>query len=761
MSPNQLQDQPKTISKSGKAPESRLGEAPDVGNRIRRMISADSGRSKRRALVKGLVDGNPPYRAGDLRANGRADACNVNWRQAESYLYSARNAFYDLRSEVPTFATIRTALGGPAKRKQWSDIITEEFQTLILRDDEDFDYEMQISDHEMTLYGCGPQVHEDQWDFRSVSAPCGNLLVPKYALSRATKWEECAVLVDYYVHDLYKRIRNPESAAKAGWDVKTVRDAIINACPKTRQGGLYKSWEWHQQELKNSCFAYSAQSDVVQCAHYYVREFPEEGEEDGKITHAIVLLAQHNEQSNDFLFKRVGRFENWREIIHPMYYDNDGGGYHHSVTGMGQKMYSAFVFQNRLFCNLGDKAFAPKVFFRALNGNAAEVMNIVKMGDWARVPAGFEAVQTPVGGYLEEGMALHRELGGIISANLSQYRQNLSKTSGNPLTATEVEMRASEQARLGKTQLSHYFNQCDQYYAEKYRRAANAKNKNLPGGKASLEFQERCEKRGVPIEALRDTEHVGATRIAGQGSPYLRQQAMMQLIQTSQLNPSAAGRENIYRDLVASLAGQMMVERYVPEITSHEATDQAAIAQLQVAAARTGVAPVVSPNQNSAVFMDAFVSAAAQALGTLEKGGNPQDIYNFIELIGPAAMQHLELLKQDPRNKKMVAQLEKAWKQIAQAHDKLGQQLQQMAQQQAQQQQMQRRAAAARNGTDPELALKAAQAGADNRRKDTKLANDMRRKDTQVRQKLAIADITTATKITNQHREQEAAEVSE
>lgn len=385
-------DAPKTLNESGKPPETRIGEAPQVVNRISMLIRADSERSTKRRWVKGLVDGNPPYRASDLRNAGRADACNVNWRTSESYLNNARGAFYDVQNEVPQFVTVNTSLGG-RKKNEWSNIITEEFHWLIRNHDDDFDYETQISQYEMVLYGCGPQLFEDEYCFRSIAIPHRNLLVPENALSRPSKWEECAVLVEWNVDTLYRYIRKGDAAKSRGWNIEATRQAIIRACPKSEQGAEYRNWEWHQQQLKNNSCCYSAESKTVPCAHYYVREFPEGNEDYGRITHAIVLLTPNEQDKQEFLFKKIGRYESWKQLIHPMYYDNDGGGYHHSVTGMGRKMYSAMDAENKLLCDAYDKVFAPKQLFKPTTANGSEVLKVTKAGNWGTLATGFDAVK--------------------------------------------------------------------------------------------------------------------------------------------------------------------------------------------------------------------------------------------------------------------------------------------------------------------------------------------------------------------------------
>ena len=534
-----------TLEKSGAPPTTRMDNAIDATSRIQVLLRSERrGRAQRRALVKGLVDGNPPYQVGAMVRAGRANACNVNWRVAEYYLNHARSAFYDIFSEAPTYATVRTDFGNANQSEQWSQIITEEFDRM-MREDRSWDYTMQISQYEMILYGVGPVIFEDDLDWHNCAVLCRDLVLPDFSYSDTTRWEEAVILKDYSPHSLYNFIRKEEIATESGWDVATTKKAIMTAHPKYQEGGQYQTWEWHQQQLKNQSFNYTSQSKIIACAHYLFREFPEAGQDEGKITHCILVNPEDQQSAlpDTFLFQHIGRFANWDEIVHPMYYDNDGGGYHHSVTGLGVKMYTAMEYQNRLLCNLADKVFAPKIIFKPTTANANEQLNLVQWGDYGKVPPGFEVMQTPVGSFIDDGMVFNREVMGLLSSNLSQYSQNLRKESGNPITATQAQIDASEQARLGKTQLNHYYGQLDRLLAQKFYRASCPKvNGFKPGGRPALEFQNRCKARGVPKEAFNHIESVKATRIIGQGSQFLRQQALQTMMGSIALWPSESGR---------------------------------------------------------------------------------------------------------------------------------------------------------------------------------------------------------------------------
>jgi len=756
-----------TLTEDGRVPHTRMCDCLEASYRIQQMMNAEKrGRSGRRALVKGLVDGNPPYRAVDLKRAGRANQCNVNWRVSEMYLNQARGAYYDVFSESPSFATIRTGWGNSDQQEMWSRIITEEFQWLLMQDTQ-WDYVNQISNYEMVLYGSGPIVFTDDSDWRNEAVLNQNLIVSDFTLSDVNRWEEAVIVRDYKATELYDFIRKEDAARAMGWNIEATKQAIMQAHPKIESGGQYSSWEWHQQMLKNKSYWYSAQSKVIQCVHYYFREFPLPGEEEGRITHCVVPNPEGFQQTQtNYLFQHIGRFRSWLDIVHPMYSDNDGGGYHHSVTGMGVKMYSAMEYQNRLLCNLADKTFAPKILFRPTTANANEQLNIIQFGDYGKVPAQFEVQQIPIGSYLEDGLVFHREMSRLVSSNLSSYTPSLTKESGNPITAYEASIRASEQARLGKTQLNHYYNQLDRLYEVKFLRATCPRQNGFkPGGGLAKQFQDKCAKRGVPRIALEHIESVKATRITGQGSQFMRQQGLEKLLGTLALWTSEAGRNNLLSDYIASIAGQALVDRYNPDIDiGSSVADQRAFAVSQVAGAKVGVPPQVTGTQNNLVFASTFLSAAGDAAKSLEQGGNPQEVYAFLDAIMPALAQHLEKASADPTRGNVVEQMQRRWADLAQFHDKLGKMLEQQAMEQQKGQQTMQRAQAIHGGTDPEFVLKASETKAKLDLSAAKTRHQMqlrqqaadqklRNSDLQSGQKMVISDLQSASKIQLQQRE--------
>lgn len=715
-----------TLPESGIPPESRITSADQVRNLTISWVKNDkNGRSVKRGMVDGLIQGNPPYSRAKLIEAGRGDATNVNWRTAEAYEESAKGAVYDIFSEAPTFATVQLDPTAkyegiePDKVTEWSAIVTEEFHYL-LRSDRSWDSVMQNSIRETVRYGAGPLLFENKQDWRNRNVTFGYLLVPEDASSDVNKWEVAAVLVDYLPHQLYDFIRNPEVASEVGWDVESVKEAIIHAAPDNN--GTLWTWQTVQQQLKQNSYGWSARSKIIQAIHFFAREFPEKGESEGKISHVIALLSiGYGKDTDKFLFKHLRYYERWQECIHPMYYAQGEGGKHYGVTGQGVKMYGAMESENRLMCNAVDKAFAPKIMFKPTTASGKQKAIPTKMGDYTILPEGYDMQQVAIHSLVEEGLIVRQEISRIVSANLSTYRQNLeAPKSGNPLTKAEVEIRAGDQARLGKTQLNRYYEQLDWLYEEKYRRACNRSlTQSDPGGKEALEFQNKCERRGVPKAALLNYCEVTATRVVGQGSQHMRQQTLDFMFAIAGSLPEE-GRVHVIQDTIAARAGQYMVSRYYPQANANKlASDQLAFATSQVADMKVGVPAIVTSTQNPVIYAQTFLQAGSQALASLEQAGpdgvaqQGMQVLSFLKLIGPAIAAHLQRFASDSTRQQVHEVLTKQFQDLATSTDKLQKFVQQIMQKQqeaaqkrqAEQMKAGREALAVANGQDPELVV--------------------------------------------------------
>lgn len=722
-------DQLQSIN-DGVVPECRMHNAQGVQDLVQRLIRDDQRRARKRAEVDGLVDGNAPFNSAKLADANRKDAANFNDGTGRAFLESGAGAIYDLSTEAPGRVQIITTHGNSEQQVDYSRIMSEKADLMFVRD-MSWDSREQTSQNETVLHGTGPYYFEDGYSVLPRSITSGNLLIPDTASSDPLEWEEAAILDSYSPPRLYQFISNPESAEKVGWNVEHTKLVIAAAMDQQKQLKSMYDWEWYQNQIKTNSLNYTDGVRMCKLAHVFWKEF------DDRITHAIVEQTDTSGNGTKYLFIHVGRYANWYEAIHPMYFDKGRGGQHHAVTGLGVKMYSMMAYKNRLYLNLCDKAFAPKILFKPTSAEAATKFQLTRFGDWGLLPPGTEAVQTPIQGFLQDGLAMHRTSDDMLRSNLSQYRTPVEPDGpGNPDTATEVRMKASQSGSLSNTTFNRYYKQLDILYTEIVRRLCNLNSTD----KRAKEFQERCATAGVPKECFGRIESVQAVRVVGQGSPFMRQSVTQALMAFFGHLPEQ-GQANLMDDFIASHAGQSAVFRYNPRTKMSMLTaDQKERAMNQIANAKLGMVPTPSPSQNPIIFAGLFLQAATQAMSTVQQGANPVQVLQFLEIIGPAIYAQLQRMQNDPLRKQAAATLEQQAKQLGQVTDKLKQMVAQNQQKQAKQGQKTQQVL-----TDLQLQNLETQSKIQDRNIRTKAA--LEDKAIKTRQGLAIKDAVTASDI--------------
>lgn len=646
-------------------PATRMSDAASVQDLVRQLVFNDAQRAYKRSRTLGLDDGFPPYHTSKLRELGRPDACNVNWGTARSHRESAQGILFDLFSESPTYMTVQTGYGTQDEREEWSRIITEEVDKPF-RKDSRWNYVVQNSQKFTVLNGVGPLFFEDNYCPMPRFIPTGDLKVPEAAKSDTAYWEFASIVMDYLPHELFAFIKDPVSAQKVGWRVPYTKRCIMSALPKERLSGITLDWEWAQEQFKKNSFNSYFDSQVIRVAHCFWKEF------DGRITHAIVEQETQTPTTDkttggtEYLYINVGRFKDWKNVIHPMYYDL-GNGTHYTVTGMGVKMYGALTYENRLLCNLADKAFSPKLLFKPTSTSAAQKVGMIPKGDYGVLTEQTDVVQTGVAGLMNDGLAMHNVLTNVVANNLAAYTQSWNQHQGNPPTARQVMIEAQNQSRIGATQISRYYEQLDCLYQEIYRRMSDL---NSPDQMAR-DFQKRCIARGVPKAAIAKVDKVEATRVAGQGSKSLRQVSLQSVMGILARLPET-GQEQVVSDYIASFVGQSGVERYYPRKSKNQMpNDQEADAMQWVGAMKEGVPPVITSSQNPVIYAVTWLSAAAQAVGSVPKGGDPVKVLQFVETVAPAALAQMNRFANDPTRQQVYKELMQQFKQLSQIHDQL------------------------------------------------------------------------------------------
>lgn len=745
--------------KTQAVPEARIANEPDARKVVEQLREADRPRSRKRAKVQGMLDGNPPYNPGTLRSKGQAHRTNLNLREGEGMVDSAKTPYYDLVFEVPQFAQVYCEYGDNDQRNfEWGQSMGKRYHDM-LDCWTGMDFHFQLHQWQMCVYGAGPLCWRDARDWRSQAIKAGQVLVPDDAPANLEELETLVRPRSITPGDLYQSIKNEKAAKTAGWNVKIVKQAIVDAAPDSPS--VLNDWEYYQAQIRAGDVTWNAKSKRIFVCDLFQKEF------DGKISHFILLdsdsvISQRTgyRREEDFLFKKIGRFDCFDQIICPFFYDV-GTGEWHSVKGLGPKIYDFCEVSNRLTGEMIDGArIGSGITLEAADANALLQTQIVHIGGGVVIQPGYKAVQSRIAESLQGPLAVKRDLQSTLQSNTGQYRQRVSEENQEP-TLGQAQLNAQQQAVLGKGAVNRYYKTLDCWHKETLRRALamgiklfKTHKQKTPDDysttmseseRGALKFIQGCVTDGVPLEAL-DMEYIcsiKATRAIGYGSAQMQEMVTGGLMQLLPMLDEE-GRNNVLRRRTALLVGQANVDAIVKPFEQADVpNDQVWAATMENNALREmGGDIIITPKQDHVVHFGEHlndVQQHAQQVGGGQNGGDPSDpmkLLIHLEQAGPHMNAHLLHVQGDPTRKDMVGQMRQALVALGKLTDELKQQLTEAMQAQAQQQPGQ--------GPDPEAAAKIMKVVGDLKLKQAKNEGDMQLKAQKQDQQLRLKDLQAA-----------------
>lgn len=629
------------------------------------------------AKVNGLFDGNPPWPS--KARDAQRYKANFNDGGAYSSMESAVGMYYDMYSEPETFAEVQCTLNDP-EAPTWGDIMTLHFDWL-QRQDTKFDFNHQLSIQGTVLFGTGPQLFLRRYDWRTDAVPTNCMYVPNDAPANVSDWPWCMFQFDYTVDELWSFISDEEFAESEGWDVAAVKKAIIDSTPQG-WGQDWNFWSTWQNALRCKDLWLGSQCKKIRVVRMLCKEFGIDGEEP-KISEYWISL---DGQSDKFLMKKESSYDDMRQVVWAGYYDR-GNGKHQSIKGFGVKSYALQTTRMRLQLAGIDLAFALSTVFATSNAPAGrQTLANIQFGAMTILPSGMNLAQMNLQGAMEPALVMGQEMSRTLDSNLSQYRQRMELPTGNPPTKYQVQAKVAQDSTLGKTQANRYYEQLDELYSEKCRRALSkdipkdTKNKWL---KLALEFQKKCRDDGVPAKAF-ENYSVKATRIAGHGSPFAREQALTTVYATQFANLPEDGKERLIRDMISAAVGPGLTRRYwTKDDPSNRLQDQVWQAQVEHGLIFDGGAVTITPKQNDTIHLTEHFGFLMQAIQSLQGGGNVDEVFNTLVAGRAHVIQHLIRMGSNPSRKQEFEQFKGIFDQLNQSIEDLTAMLQERGKQQA------------------------------------------------------------------------------
>lgn len=751
-------------------PESRIGSAADARNIIAVLQRAEVTRSGRRAKINGLLNGNRPWSQATLQSKGQGERTNLNLREAEGFVAAAKTPYYDLESEVDRYARFTLDYGNePTREQEWADIIGTRYH-YALDDWGGRELVVQRSQYQMIVHGVGPRVWEDSRDWRSKSRMAGQILVPDDASADVEEWETAAIPRSYLPSELWDKIKNESAATAAKWNVPAVKQAIMKAAPEDLQKAYGTSWEQYEAEIRKGSAGYNNRSKRIFVTALFQKEF------DQRVSHFIVLESTGQNTPADtttseppkdpeigFLFRKIGRFECFSQIVNPFLYDVGPDGQWHSVKGAGPKIFDFCEVSNRLTCKMIDGAIvASGLILKAKDGNALSQTAMAHITGAVTLHPDYNVEQIRLHDNLQSPLLVKRDLRNTMDGNTGQYRRRVADETPYP-TLGQEQMDASQQAVLSKGDVNRYYRSLDKWHTETFRRLLEMgeslyerkkdvaptddyekEEKGLsPSERGALKFYRGCIEDGVPEEVLKFHNfcRIKATRSVGHGSAQMRLMIgdkLLSLLPTM----DERGRNAALRMEASALGGQSLADALYPRYdTPLLSDDQMSLATLENNALRMpGGQVLITPSQDHVIHFSIHVQDVGVHAEQVQAGqSDPASLLLHLHQAGPHTHQHLMAIAGDPTRKAQYEKMNEAWLNMSKMADMLQQQIEEAA------------AAAAKNqpqqAPDPELIEGLAKIHSDHELKKLKIMGDLQLKKEKQDATLKMKSISTAHNI--------------
>lgn len=752
-------------------PESRIGNAGDARNIVGTLLQAEDTRSRRRAKINGLLNGNRPWSQQMLINKGRGDSANFSQREAEGFVAAAKTPYYDLFREVDRYAQFTLDYGEDLTRlEEWADKIATRYH-YTLDDWDGLEMAIQRSQYQMVLHGAGPMVWTNDRDWRSESRMAGQILLPDDASADVEEWETAAIPRSYLPSDLWKLIQNEGAATAAKWNVPEVKKAIMDAAPGDMQKVGARSWEYYEGEIRKGSAGFDNRSKRIFVVDLFQKEFT------GKISHFIILQSgavdaataggqkseiggrKDGEEEIGFLYRKIGRFESFSQIVQPFLYDVGPDGQWHSVKGAGPKIFDFCSVSDRLNCRTIDGAMmASGLIVQAETADALQESAITPIANGVALHPKYKLHKKEMAGDLQSPLLVKRHQEETLAKNTGQYRASYAGDKHAP-TLGQEQLALSQQAVLNKGDVNRYYRSLDRWHRETFRRMLamgkrlyKSRKKTAPGAdddesgltpseQAALDFyRSLVETDGVPEEVLefKNFCRIKATRSIGYGSQQMRLmigQELVKLLPT--MNERA--RNVALRMMSSALGGQPLADILYPRYDQPQINDDhMALATMENNALRTPGGQVMwTPKQENVIHFQLHLADVAEHAEAVKAGADtPETLMVHLDQAGPHMHEHLFAMLGDPTRKAQLAEMQKQWLGLSKLADQLKQQLEEAAAAQAAEQPAQ--------APDPELIAALAKVQGELEIKRTKTMGDLQLKAQKQAAQLHLNDLKAA-----------------
>jgi hypothetical protein len=658
------------ISKDGKPPKSRMPTAESAHAAFEK-CEQDAALDKARVIsLRGIYDGHPPLSQSDLDECGLGDMPNINTKQFSGKIDAYCTAWLDLNTSGDSFTDVRASEEHvpPALIPQVSGLLTRFFDDAILdwaapgtMNAGGYIRESAVRDTQMGLFGIGPAVFMDPFDWRFVAMPLHRVLVPRGTFLSMSNCQMMFIKWKLPLTTMFQYVRS----GKAGWDEEAVLRAI-HEHKATKESSTYNAnfLKWVNQFRNNDPDFTKFGAPEVKVAHTFIREFAESGE--SKISHHVICQGGLNEHG--YLYSKLNAHDNWGNVITPFCDRVGPEGVWHGIKGFGDDIFDACHFQNTLFNWTATNAILNGLpMFTSADADSRNKLSRVKLTRMGILYPGITPQQLRLNLDIAGTMSLFSASTQIMDQNTriygGQQTPQTSSHTGRP-SPTEIMNSVMSQTQFSSTQIKNYRTTgLDPLFAEMYRRlTADGYPEDMPGGKQAKAFRDKCEKAGIPKEVYQNVRFVRANRNGGTGNSAADFQRAQEVYNVA---TPGMGQLNARKDMIAALKGREVVASYVEDTPQPAPEDKTIDLENQLFLA--GQMPKAMPMEDHVRHLGMIHPQAQGHIGSLLRaqqqaaqiqdnldqymakiGSDPLIVMRALDAHIAHASQHLKFLQSSP-----------------------------------------------------------------------------------------------------------------
>jgi hypothetical protein len=657
-----MSDVLETLSKDGSPPRSRIKDAKSAYEIWETLRRADAVSAFDRSKIDAAYDNERPYDERALINAGQAYRVNVSWGFAKQVLDTAMAGYTDIINAPQTFFSCPTLYGSQTENDELSHVVAQEVTAAIRSWRNFFPTYLKLC-NSFIKHGVGVVMFNDEWDWRWKSTDMSDFKIPRKTEIGQDNIDVAACLRFYSPTQLYQLIKDEEMAKIHGFNIEACRRAIIQSVNNNNNYYNFRQYDWEklEMELRNNDLFFTTQAanqQSIRVVHLWVTEF------DNRVSHYMI---NDDNSVQDFLFKKIGRFESSYQAYTVFTYGVGTNGYYHGVRGQGYDVFAINGALNRAYCSLLEIAsFGSAPTFQPKDETALQEMQFIPNGIYNLLSPGIDVIKDTIVPNVSSGTLP------IVSAFTQLFRERTSSYNTESLVNTSVEKSATQVraelsniAKMSVSSLNLFFDPWESLMREMVRRMKRKDyDAREPGGKQIAELHKRLLRRGSEsfgdkdryLQAFLnlDVDRLRVTKPVGAGSEAARMVSFDRLMGIFGSLPDF-GKQNLIWDIASETAGYENAARYaIQPNESDKPTVDASIAQIENNQLIAGSNIQVIDGQNNLVHAKIHTEAlnplVSQAQELLEL--DPMQLAPMlggINALNAHVAQHVELLSQDPQ----------------------------------------------------------------------------------------------------------------